>query len=69
MNKKNIYQLKNDYKMFILDIMEKEGESHVIYFIQEWYKIYIRDTELKTIELLSYYTKHMMYRNHYWEKG
>jgi len=55
--------------MFILDIMEKEGESHVIYFIQEWYKFYIRDTELKTIKLLSYYTKHMMYRNYYWEKG
>ena len=57
-------QLRDACKYYILDIACEEGESHATRFIREFNKLYIRDGEVGTIELPSYYTKRRMYRTY-----
>ena len=69
MNKKNINELKQDCKQFILQLASQQGESHATRFIRECNKIFMRDGEVDTVKLPSYLTKSRIHRNHCWSKG
>ena len=69
MNKKHILELEADCKQHILEVAAEEGESHATRFIREFNRMFVRDGELDSIELPSYYTKRRMYRTYCWYKG
>ena len=54
MQQTRYYELQEDYKQCIVDITYEEGESYTTYFILEFNKLCIQDSEIHTIELLSY---------------
>ena len=52
---------------FIQEIAEKYRESHATCFVHEYNKIFIHNSESKTIELPSYFTKRRIYRLYAYE--
>ena len=65
----NVKALRDDIESFIKALANEEGESHATRFLREHNKVCIRDTEIDTIELPSYFTKRHVYRQYCWEKG
>ena len=68
-DKKNISTYKVECELYIKLLASEQGEQHATRFMREHHKIWVRDTEVDTIELPSYYTKRRLYRNYCWDKG
>ena len=65
----NVNTLRDDIESFIKSLANEEGESHTTRFLREHNKVCIRDAEIDTIKLPSYFTKRHVYRQYCWEKG
>ena len=68
-DKQNISVFKLECALHIKNIASEQGEQHATRFMREHHKIWVRDTEVDTVELPSYYTKRRIYRNYCWDKG
>lgn len=60
----SVKNLKKEAILCMRKLADKEGKTHATRFMREEYKLYIRNAEVKTTELPSYYSKHRIYRNY-----